>query len=438
MTGSFSLFLPHTVNLCNFKPTLAVILSKCPKLLTFSKSACYNELDFDQTEAGLVFFNYSTMQMVIKVVYYGPGLCGKTTNLEYIYSKTSSNSRGEMVSLETETDRTLFFDLLPIDVGVIGGFKTRFQLYTVPGQVFYNSTRKLVLKGVDGIIFVADSQTPMLDANLESFENMKENLRELDIDFHSIPIVLQYNKRDLKNTVSVEELNEKLNVDGLPFVKSSAISGEGVFETLKLASKHTLLYVKKKMSAPQKKQPAPEPAPVAQIQSQPPAPEPETARPSPVEEKAQEEAKPPIREISAAYLKEGSAGNAEMTPKDIPLVTPEPAPGPKRQPAHAAPRLTMEDLLDEPAEPKAKKKINTSMDVDDLLSGLVPSKQTFIKKMKFSYKPEDFKQISKTNIIIEFKDESGDVIDMQQFTTQLHKKTGTRKALMKLLIDLES
>ncbi len=385
----------------------------------------------------MVFFNYSTMQMVIKVVYYGPGLCGKTTNLEYIYSKTASNSRGEMVSLETETDRTLFFDLLPIDVGVIGGFKTRFQLYTVPGQVFYNSTRKLVLKGVDGIIFVADSQVPMLDANIESFENMKENLRELDVDFHSIPIVLQYNKRDLKNIVPIEELNAKLNVDNLPYVESSAINGTGVFETLKLASKHTLLAVKRKMSTPAKKAEAvpppsekPEKAAEATVKAQP---EPE----SPEKEKQiAEKTEPPIREVSATYLQESSKSGAGIHP-----ATPEPQKPeikPKADPVHDAPQLTMDDLTDEPAVPKKKKKIKTSMDVDELLNGLVPSKQTFIKKMKFSYKPEEFKEISKANIIIEFKDESGEVIDMQQFTTQLQKKGSTRKALMKLLIDLES
>jgi len=385
----------------------------------------------------LVFFNYSTMQMVIKVVYYGPGLCGKTTNLEYIYSKTASNSRGEMVSLETETDRTLFFDLLPIDVGVIGGFKTRFQLYTVPGQVFYNSTRKLVLKGVDGIIFVADSQTPMLDANVESYENMKENLNELGIDIHSIPIVLQYNKRDLKNIVSVEELNRVLNVDSLPFVESSAINGQGVFETLKLASKHTLLSVKKKMATPQQKEkaaPVPAPAPVAQDDSSSPEPESESTPPAVSEEKPQEESSAAIREVSAAYLQNGTGSDAVLSPANSIPETPASAP----KPSHSAPQLTLDDLLDEPAAPKRKKKINTSIDVDDLLSGLVPSKQTFIKKMMFSYKPEEFKQISKANIIIEFKDESGDVIDMQQFTTQLHKKNSTRKALMKLLIDLES
>src|SRR6058998_4288018 len=143
------------------------------------------------------FINYSSREINCKLVYYGPGLCGKTTNLHYIYAKTSPQSRGEMVSLETETDRTLFFDLLPIDVGVIGGFKTRLQLYTIPGQVFYNTTRKLVLKGVDGLVFVADSQSAMLDANVESFHNLKENLAEIGLKVDEIPLVIQLNKRDL-------------------------------------------------------------------------------------------------------------------------------------------------------------------------------------------------------------------------------------------------
>src|SRR5947207_11424495 len=149
------------------------------RFLLGKSSGCYHRVPF--CESHMVFFNYATMQMAAKIVYYGPGLCGKTTNLHHIYSKTSPQSRGEMVSLETETDRTLFFDLLPIDVGVIGGFKTRLQLYTVPGQVLYNTTRKLVLKGVDGIVFVADSQAAMLDANRESFNNLKENLAEIGL-----------------------------------------------------------------------------------------------------------------------------------------------------------------------------------------------------------------------------------------------------------------
>jgi signal recognition particle receptor subunit beta len=195
----------------------------------------------------MVFFNYSTMQMAAKVVYYGPGLCGKTTNLHYIYGHTTSDSRGEMVSLETETDRTLFFDLLPLDVGSIAGFNTRIQLYTVPGQVFYNTTRKLVLKGVDGVVFVADSQRAMLQANMDSFRNLEENLTEMGLSVDTLPLVLQYNKRDLSDIYSVDELNQALNRQGWPFFEASAVAGQGVFETLKGISKHTLLALKKRL-----------------------------------------------------------------------------------------------------------------------------------------------------------------------------------------------
>lgn len=200
----------------------------------------------------MVFFNWATMQMAAKIVYYGPGLCGKTSNLSYIYAKTSPNSRGEMVSLETESDRTLFFDLLPIEVGTIGGFKTRLQLYTVPGQVFYNTTRKLVLKGVDGVVFVADSQRPMREANLESFESLRSNLRELGLGLNDLPLVLQFNKRDLKNILTVEEMVQDLNADGVyPHYEASAINGDGVFETLKEITKLTLKKLRKRMASPQ-------------------------------------------------------------------------------------------------------------------------------------------------------------------------------------------
>jgi len=200
----------------------------------------------------MVFFNWATMQMAAKIVYYGPGLCGKTSNLSYIYAKTSPSSRGEMVSLETESDRTLFFDLLPIEVGTIGGFKTRLQLYTVPGQVFYNTTRKLVLKGVDGMVFVADSQRPMREANLESLASLNDNLGELGVDMADIPIVLQYNKRDLKQLLTLEELQEDLNPHGsFTYFMSSAINGEGVFETLKEITKQTLKKLRKRMAAPE-------------------------------------------------------------------------------------------------------------------------------------------------------------------------------------------
>src|SRR5512145_808322 len=156
----------------------------------------------------MVFFNYTTMQMTAKVVYYGPGLCGKTTNLQAIHQRTAPQSRGDMVSLETETDRTLFFDLLPLEVGVIGGMKVRLQLYTVPGQVFYNATRKLVLKGVDGVVFVADSQLPALEANIASLRNLEDNLADLHLTLDQVPFVFQYNKRDIRSIQSVDKLNE--------------------------------------------------------------------------------------------------------------------------------------------------------------------------------------------------------------------------------------
>jgi signal recognition particle receptor subunit beta len=202
----------------------------------------------------MVFFNYATMQMAAKIVYYGPGLCGKTTNLHYIYAKTSPQSRGEMVSLETETDRTLFFDLLPIDVGVIGGFKTRLQLYTIPGQVFYNTTRKLVLKGVDGLVFVADSQVAMQDANAESFHNLRENLAEIGLKLDELPLVLQLNKRDLPNVASKEDMIARLDPDGrYESIESIAATGVGVFETLKLISKLTLRTLRTRMTGDEPK-----------------------------------------------------------------------------------------------------------------------------------------------------------------------------------------
>ncbi|HVN75976.1 MAG TPA: GTPase domain-containing protein [Thermoanaerobaculaceae bacterium] len=200
----------------------------------------------------MVFFNWATMQMAAKIVYYGPGLCGKTTNLSYIYAKTAPGSRGEMVSLETETDRTLFFDLLPLEVGKVGGFRTRLQLYTVPGQVFYNTTRKLVLKGVDGMVFVADSQRPMAEANVESLQNLEENLLELGLALDAIPMVMQYNKRDLKNILTVDELNNRLNPEGRwEYFESVAVDGSGVFESLKAITKLTLRALRRRMVNPE-------------------------------------------------------------------------------------------------------------------------------------------------------------------------------------------
>jgi small GTP-binding protein len=196
----------------------------------------------------VVFFNYTTMQMTAKIVYYGPGLCGKTTNLQAIHQRTAPQSRGEMVSLETETDRTLFFDLLPLEVGVIGGMRVRLQLYTVPGQVFYNATRKLVLKGVDGVVFVTDSQSAMLDANLESLSNLKVNMAELNQSLDTVPLVFQFNKRDIRNILPVSELNQLLNPGGAPYFEAAALHGIGVFETLKAISKVAIASVRRKVA----------------------------------------------------------------------------------------------------------------------------------------------------------------------------------------------
>jgi signal recognition particle receptor subunit beta len=258
----------------------------------------------------MVFFNYATMQMAAKVVYYGPGLCGKTTNLHHIYGRTAPGSRGEMVSLETETDRTLFFDLLPLDVGVIGGFKTRVQLYTVPGQVFYNTTRKLVLKGVDGIVFVADSQRAMKEANVESLVNLRTNLAQIGIKLEEIPLVLQYNKRDLGNILSMEELENSLNADRQhESYEACAVLGQGVFETLKAISKLTLRSLKKRMLGEEK--PPARPAAPATVQAAPaPAPPPPAAPARPA-------ARQPTAGIEEAL--EVEPGTFASTPEPAPM-----------------------------------------------------------------------------------------------------------------------
>jgi signal recognition particle receptor subunit beta len=223
----------------------------------------------------VVFFNYTTMQMTAKIVYYGPGLCGKTTNLQWIHHKTAPGSRGDMVSLETETDRTLFFDLLPLEVGVIGNLKVRLQLYTVPGQVFYNATRKLVLKGVDGIVFVADSQQAAQDANVESMGNLHENLSELGLTLDQVPFVLQYNKRDIRNIVPVEAMNRALNPLNAPAFEAAALHGIGVFETLKAISKQAIGQVRKKIAEETRRRPEPVAAAVAAAVVPEPAPAPQ-------------------------------------------------------------------------------------------------------------------------------------------------------------------
>jgi len=191
------------------------------------------------------FINYSTREINCKIVFYGPGLCGKTTNLQYIYAKTNPEAKGKMISLATETERTLFFDFLPLSLGEIRGFKTRFHLYTVPGQVFYDASRKLILKGVDGVVFVADSQMERMEANIESLDNLRVNLQDQGYNLDKIPYVVQFNKRDLPNSAPIEELRSILNPTNAPEYEAVATTGVGVFDTLKAVAKLVLTELKR-------------------------------------------------------------------------------------------------------------------------------------------------------------------------------------------------
>src|SRR5262245_15142892 len=211
----------------------------------------------------MVLFNYSTRELTAKIVYYGPGLCGKTTNLQYIFDNLPGSVKGKMLSLATKTDRTLFFDFLPLDLGEIRGMKTRIQLYTVPGQVFYNETRRLVLKGADGVVFVADSQKAMVDANVDSYKNLEENLRVHSMKLSEMPLVVQYNKRDLPNLASVEDLNAAVHSAAAPVSESVATTGIGVQDTRKAITKLVLLHLTRRYDTKK---------PMADAASGPPAP----------------------------------------------------------------------------------------------------------------------------------------------------------------------
>src|SRR6185436_17773782 len=197
----------------------------------------------------MTFINYASREINCKIVYYGPGLCGKTTNLQHIFESTAPQSRGKLISLATETDRTLFFDFMPLELGTVRGFKTRFHLYTVPGQVFYDASRKLILKGVDGVVFVADSQEERMDANIESLYNLEENLKTQGYDLLKLPYVLQLNKRDLPNIIPAADLTAELKRKEEPVVEAVASSGAGVFDTLKAVAKQVLTELRKGWSA---------------------------------------------------------------------------------------------------------------------------------------------------------------------------------------------
>ncbi|MFQ5511257.1 MAG: ATP/GTP-binding protein [Candidatus Krumholzibacteriia bacterium] len=184
--------------------------------------------------------NYSSREINCKIVYYGPGLCGKTTNIQHVYNKVAPETKGKLITLATEMDRTLFFDFLPLELGTVKGFKTRFHLYTVPGQVYYDASRKLILRGVDGVVFVADSQTSRYDANIESLYNLHENLEEYKLKLEEIPYVIQYNKRDMPDIIGIDDLEQELNPEHYPSVEAVAIKGVGVFDTLKNVAKGVL------------------------------------------------------------------------------------------------------------------------------------------------------------------------------------------------------
>jgi hypothetical protein len=412
----------------------------------------------------MVFFNYSTMQMAAKVVYYGPGLCGKTTNLHYIYGHTTSDSRGEMVSLETETDRTLFFDLLPIDVGSIAGFNTRIQLYTVPGQVFYNTTRKLVLKGVDGIVFVADSQRPMLQANADSLRNLEENLAEMGLSSDTLPLVLQFNKRDLPDVCTVEEMNEALNRGNWPWVEASAVTGQGVFETLKEISRVTLLSLKKRLGRPEAASPPPRPAGPPPIPrppvAAPPAPVVAPAAAAPIAAAAaavaapQPQTAPPLPSAPALPLPAAAAPRPQS--QEHPQIIPPP-PAPPAPPAPmapiAAPRLAPPAAP--PAPPRAagsKGKVDVLGELEKLRRDVKspppapaparPStngKGELSRNIEMTLRKADFQRARRVLISFQVEDDQHQVVDaVRDLPVEIKDAAGLEKLLLHLNIALHT
>ena len=282
----------------------------------------------------MVSINYAAREVCCKIVYYGPGLSGKTTNLQYVHAKVPGNSRGKLISLATEADRTLYFDFLPINIGTINGFQAKFQLYTVPGQVYYNATRKLVLRGVDGVVFVADSQPDKMDENIESLFNLEENLKEYGYDPNTLPMVIQFNKRDLPGVLPVEVLNQQLNKRGWPHFEASATVGNGVFDTLKLIIKLVLDKAKssqtgaKKPAArvienPQATQaPAPMPIPPAMPQAaHQPIPQPQPTYQTPTQAPTAAE----IHPIAATHQSSGVAVQEQPTQPTPPAEPEAPA-----------------------------------------------------------------------------------------------------------------
>ena len=298
----------------------------------------------------MVQINFALREVSCKIVYYGPGLSGKTTNLEIVHQKAPAGHKGKMTSLATEGDRTLFFDFLPLDLGTIGGMKTKFQLYTVPGQVYYNATRKLVLRGADGVIFVADSDASKMDENIESLDNLEQNLKENGLDINEMPVVLQWNKRDLPNAVTIEEIEQKLNRYGAPSFEAVAVKGEGVFPTLKALAGLVLESVNTKGATVSKDEEAakaaaapqptpatpPQPQPAAAVPASPPTPpQPQMPASPPTPPQPQAPAAPPAPARAPSPMP--SAPTATAPPPQPAPPPPQPASVPAAEPGPAAP-----------------------------------------------------------------------------------------------------
>ncbi len=281
----------------------------------------------------MVSINYATREVSCKIVYYGPGLSGKTTNLQYVHLKVPSNTKGKLISLATDADRTLYFDFLPINIGSINGFAAKFQLYTVPGQVYYNATRKLVLRGVDGLVFVADSQPDKMDENIESLNNLKENLAEYGYSLDEVPIAIQYNKQDLPNVMTSEQMHPVLNPHGWPEFEASATEGFGVFDTLKCILKLVLDKAKTGGTSPKTSPPAvsPEPAPPAPEPDKIPqaeqpiepehVPAPRVSPPEPAEEPSEELVPEPVMHM--AGINQTEEREQAKKPPAVPVKQPE-------------------------------------------------------------------------------------------------------------------
>ncbi len=327
----------------------------------------------------MVVFNYSTRELTTKVVYYGPGLCGKTTNLQFIYDHMPEGVRGKMLSLATKSDRTLFFDFLPIDLGQIQGMKSKVQLYTVPGQVFYNETRRLVLKGADGVVFVADSQASMIDANLESFQNLEENLRAHGMNLAEAPLVLQFNKQDLPDALPVEVLNEKLNKYNAPFYEAIATTGVGVQETLKHITKLVLLRLADRYSGEEGRARVSAAAKAEAASSRPPAPPLEMAavsveRPAAKQAAAAEAPPAPSLDLSLDDDILAAPAQADAPPPALRALGPD-APAPPSAAAGretSGPALLDDDILGVGLPSSAAIGATQKINLDDLDAVLTP------------------------------------------------------------------